>query len=378
MNPVKRPQAEADFRRRTNWLRAPAIFLAVSVALPWTLAAPQPTLAAPSYKHPLFYGREFKGTSYPTHNWGLDIISTTSASGVNRIKDQEVLASAAGTVNYTDPGNGQINIDHGGGSRSVYAHMDPVVVGNGDPIAVGQLLGYASDKGPGVTGYHLHYGQDQSGVPQQVRFNGTLYNYQYGVLQYGPNVDSTHLPSPPATDIWDEDVVSPSRRTAIGWLYQEGITTGCGSYFDYPAKRARYCPESIVLRDQMASFLDRYLDLTNTPNDYFTDDEGNIHEQAINNVAAAGITSGCGGTNYCPSGQVTRGQMATFLNRPLNIPNTPNDYFTDDEGSIHEQAINNIRSVNITSGCGGTNYCPNGLVTRGQMASYLYNGRNYR
>lgn len=82
----------------------------------------------------------------------------------------------------------------------------------------------------------------------------------------------------------------------------------------------------------MASFLDRYLDLTDTSTNYFTDDEGNIHEQAINNIKEAGITSGCGGTNYCPSGQVTRGQMATFLNRPLNIPNTPNDYFTDDEG----------------------------------------------
>ena len=29
----------------------------------------------------------------------------------------------------------------------------------------------------------------------------------------------------------------------------------------------------------------------------------------------AGITTGCGGGNYCPSQAVTRGQMAQFLNR---------------------------------------------------------------
>ena len=29
----------------------------------------------------------------------------------------------------------------------------------------------------------------------------------------------------------------------------------------------------------------------------------------------AGVTTGCGGGNYCPSQSVTRGQMAQFLNR---------------------------------------------------------------
>ena len=35
----------------------------------------------------------------------------------------------------------------------------------------------------------------------------------------------------------------------------------------------------------------------------------------IQAIANAGITSGCGGSNYCPNGLVTRGQMAAFLNR---------------------------------------------------------------
>ena len=38
----------------------------------------------------------------------------------------------------------------------------------------------------------------------------------------------------------------------------------------------------------------------------------------INALAASGITSGCGNENYCPEGSVTRAQMAVFLERGMN------------------------------------------------------------
>lgn len=42
---------------------------------------------------------------------------------------------------------------------------------------------------------------------------------------------------------------------------------------------------------------------------------------AIEAVAAAGVTQGCGdGTKYCPNGLVTRGQMAAFLSRLGALP----------------------------------------------------------
>ena len=46
----------------------------------------------------------------------------------------------------------------------------------------------------------------------------------------------------------------------------------------------------------------------------------------IEAVAAAGVTHGCGdGTKYCPDGLVTRGQMAAFMNRlgALGVGRTP-------------------------------------------------------
>ena len=41
--------------------------------------------------------------------------------------------------------------------------------------------------------------------------------------------------------------------------------------------------------------------------------------QYIEAFAAAGITGGCGGGNYCPDGPVTRGQMAVFLAKALGL-----------------------------------------------------------
>ena len=57
-------------------------------------------------------------------------------------------------------------------------------------------------------------------------------------------------------------------------------------------------------------------------------------------LADEGITSGCGGTKFCPNGSVTRGQMATFLVRAFDLPATGPDYFADDSANKHEANIN--------------------------------------
>lgn len=44
-----------------------------------------------------------------------------------------------------------------------------------------------------------------------------------------------------------------------------------------------------------------------------------LYFRAIEALAASGITSGCGGGNFCPNGNVTRGEMAAFLARALGL-----------------------------------------------------------
>ena len=150
----------------------------------------------------------------------------------------------------------------------------------------------------------------------------------------------------------------------IEWLVDAGITNGCGG--------GRFCPAEWVSRAQMASFIARADALATATRDYFPDDAGSLHEPDINRVAQAAITNGCGGGMYCPASGVTRDQMAAFLVRALNLPATNNDYFVDDEASALEDAINRLAAAGITHGCGNSGYCPNGTVTREEMAAFLH------
>ena len=130
-----------------------------------------------------------------------------------------------------------------------------------------------------------------------------------------------------------------------------GITQGCN-----PPLNNEYCPSSPVTRGQMAAFLVRALDLTDDGGvDRFTDDKDSIFESDINKLATAGITKGCNppdNTEFCPNASVTRQQMAAFLVRAygFNEAGTTN-YFIDDDGSIFETDINNLAAAGVSKGC---------------------------
>jgi glucose/arabinose dehydrogenase/PKD repeat protein len=96
----------------------------------------------------------------------------------------------------------------------------------------------------------------------------------------------------------------------IIWLAEQGITKGCN-----PPANDRFCPDDFVSRGQMAAFLVRALNLPASSQDFFADDEGSIFEGDINSLAAAGITRGCDASRFCPDDFVSRGQMAAFLHR---------------------------------------------------------------
>jgi hypothetical protein len=163
----------------------------------------------------------------------------------------------------------------------------------------------------------------------------------------------------PFSDIGDSAFVNE-----IIWMADQGITRGCTA--------TRFCPRGRVTRGQMASFMARAFDLPAASRDYFGDDEGLSHEDSINRLAKAGITTGCSETEFCPGGLVSRGQMASFLDRAIGLPAAGGDHFSDDDGTAHEGAINRIAEAGIITGCTPTRFCPGGVVTRQQMAAFLY------
>ena len=161
-------------------------------------------------------------------------------------------------------------------------------------------------------------------------------------------------------------VVGSGFYADIVWLQESGITLGC--------RNDAYCASDTVTRAQTATFLVRALELAPDGEDYFTDDNGNIHEANINALRGAGVTMGCNaeGTLFCPDDTVTRAQMALFLVRALGYPISGEDYFTDDDGNTHEDNINTLRANNVTLGCNPDLYCPNDSVRRDHMAAFIH------
>jgi hypothetical protein len=160
------------------------------------------------------------------------------------------------------------------------------------------------------------------------------------------------------SDLWDSRLVS-----SIQWIYDEGITNGCSA--------TRYCPVNSVTRGQMASFLARAMDLPAATRDYFSDDDGQMHEADINKIAEAGITGGCEPNKFCRLQAVSRAQMAGFLRRALDLPAATKDYFTDDSHETLESSINALAAAGITGGCANDRYCPRSAVSREQMAAFI-------
>jgi hypothetical protein len=189
------------------------------------------------------------------------------------------------------------------------------------------------------------------------------------------------VPLPPVREVGDfacpPDVKSPFTDTsgsphefAITCMYASGLANGTTA--------TTFGPGLALTRGQMATFLYRALkplnDNLDTGEQGFTDDEGSVHEPAINALASVGVALGTAPGKFSPNAPVNRGQMATFLVRMLElavaVPPGP-DYFDDDGGSAHHRAINSLAALGIVQGVGPGRYAPAAVVTRGAMASFL-------
>ena len=122
---------------------------------------------------------------------------------------------------------------------------------------------------------------------------------------------------PPCQSVFD-DVPCPSAFADwIEALFAEGITGGCGP--------GLYCPQNPVRRDQMAAFLLKARDGADYVPPPCTGDFPDVpcpslFADWIEELAFRGITAGCGGGNYCPMSNVSRGQMAAFVVRTFQLP----------------------------------------------------------
>lgn len=109
----------------------------------------------------------------------------------------------------------------------------------------------------------------------------------------------------------------------IGRLAAAGITRGCN-----PPVNDRFCPDDSITRGEMAAFLVRAFGYADPGDgDLFVDDDTSVFEGDIDRLATAGVTRGCNppaNDRFCPEEPVLRDQMASFLGRALELtPITP-------------------------------------------------------
>ena len=159
-----------------------------------------------------------------------------------------------------------------------------------------------------------------------------------------------------------------------------GITRGC--------TEDRYCPDNPVTRAQMAVFIERgmkgggYQPPLATGTLFLDVLASSFGAGYIEQFFRDGITGGCGGGNYCPDGFVTRAQMAIFILRArygagYEPPSATGQVFTDVRATDFGAAyIEQFSREGITSGCGLGIFCPNDVVTRAQMAVFLVKAFN--
>jgi RHS repeat-associated protein len=157
-----------------------------------------------------------------------------------------------------------------------------------------------------------------------------------------------YVPPPPAGQRFLDVPPSNLFYAHIEEMALRGITLGCGNN--------NYCPSANVTREQMAVFIIRALHepgynppppTTQRFNDVpISGPQANPFAAFIEEMAARGITLGCSANPplYCPTGAVTREQMAAFLIRAFGVP--PNQAPIANAGADQTIALPNSASLN--------------------------------
>ncbi len=156
---------------------------------------------------------------------------------------------------------------------------------------------------------------------------------------------------------------------AITRLAEDGIVTGCGD--------GRYCPHEAVSRGDLAAFLAAALGLEAEQGPRFDDvDDGDANAAAIAAVDEAGILTGFGDDRFGPDSALERAQLATMLVQGFAIGAADGGApFADvDADGTHTANIAATFEAGLTVGCSDDAYCPWDDVTRGQIATFIDKG----
>ena len=157
----------------------------------------------------------------------------------------------------------------------------------------------------------------------------------------------------------------------------------CVAFYDITQGRSvtddgrLYAPAGSVTRGQMATFLARLVELVTEqelPIDAAFPDDAVVHQRNIRKLATAEIVVGLPDGSYGPERPVTREQMASFVSRSLEWilgDDLPTGDAFPDVAGTHEASVRKLAAAGVVTGFDDGTYGPALPVTRAQMASFL-------
>lgn len=208
-------------------------------------------------------------------------------------------------------------------------------------------------------------------------------------------------------DACPEDVIPDADFADVPGRHDNASDINCIAYYGITkgTSATTYSPDAPVIREHMALFLIRLAKLVDiyvpppgsTP---FTDTAGLSQESldAISQIYQLGITIGTSATTYTPARNVSRGEMALFLQRLMDLMEvvadgrdlygyTPDDVDDNDLDADVEapwrdiedvpftvnEAVTELYELGVATGFGGSGrlYGPSRDMSRADMAAFM-------
>lgn len=243
--------------------------------------------------------------------------------------------------------------------------------------------GYPRDESERKLYGQAYYGfYKQTGNPVEIAFWTTpnsadhqaFASFPFDVKSFLPDGGVTPAPTP--TSYYMDVPSTYPHYQGIESMREIGAMSGCS------VNPNKFCPDGLINRAQAAYILLKVskgptYTPPSPPVQKFTDvPSTHLFYPWVDAFSSLGITSGCGGQKYCPDQALNRGQLAVFILRSKNgsnyVPPAARGIFSDVPKS-HPYAgwIEELKNLNITSGCAADKFCPDKVVTRAEMATLM-------
>lgn len=161
---------------------------------------------------------------------------------------------------------------------------------------------------------------------------------------------------------------------ADGEFYTEAVQWMVDNEITSGTSPGCFSPGNATSRGQVATFIHRAQGAPVGGTSGFVDvAPGAYYAGAVGWMVETGVTTGTTPRTFAPDRLVTRGELATFLYRAAGSPAGGGESFVDvGPGDFFADAVGWMVAEGITTGTSATTFSPHRYVTRGEVATFLH------